>query len=188
MKYDSCYAAKDFLREVREASLVLISSLSDSTLPANILTYYCQKILPIMKACRDISASAVRYSVYEPVLLIAKESESACLINMTELTSSIKYCSNKLDDRSAFQLYQSSAENICQRLCDDLEQCEISERLGCDYLRRMILLSEAIIRLSELVCCYDICRSAYPIIKFFAQSSRRELIKMRRLLSLIDEH
>ncbi len=187
MKYDQCYAAKDFLREAKEASDELISVLSEEATSASILNHYCQRIRPIMKACRNISSSAVKYSVYEPVLLIARESESSCRVNTAELITSAKYCSNKPGKRDSFELYEAASQNICKRLCEELELCEISERLGCDYLRRIILLNEAVVRLSELASCDEICRSAYPVIKYIAQDARKQLIKMRRLLSLIDD-
>ena len=82
--------------------------------------------------------------------------------------------------------YARTSKRVCERLTDDMRMTEISERLGCDYLRYMICLLEGAVRLSENALRYEMCDAAVEPVRAVSKNCRELLHDMKRLLAVTE--
>lgn len=181
MKYDACHAAKDFVRTVWLSIDDLIYAESMVKEKENILLSFYGSVLPILRLGAELSHIICGLSAYEPLLRLAKDSEKELRDLISEVHHAEKYCAdseNTADDADSFN---AASQRIISRMIEDMRMTDISERLGCDYLKYMICLIEGAVRLAENTLNYE---SGLVPARSVSQRCRELLRNMRRLLSL----
>ncbi|MBQ8207612.1 MAG: hypothetical protein IJZ89_02645 [Clostridia bacterium] len=186
MNCNQCHAAKDFVRTVQLSIDDLVYAASMVKERENIFRRFSLEAMPVLRLGAELSRQLMRYSSYEPLLRFARNAEKELEAQIRGLQHAEKYCSDSSASRDETENYMISSGRICGRMVEDMRMTDISERLGCDYLRYMICLIEGAVRLSENALSYELCSAAVVPIRSISRNGREMLHNMRKLLAIID--
>ena len=190
MNCNQCHAAKDFVRTVQLSVDDLIyaeSMVSAGTKDrACIFERYMSEIMPVLRLGAFLSGNILNYSSYEPILKLAGGVENNLEESISELHRAKKQCGRFRSSAEDMEHSALTSKRVCERLTDDMRMTEISERLGCDYLRYMICLLEGAVRLSENALSYEMCDAAVEPVRAVSKNCRELLHDMKRLLAVTE--
>lgn len=186
MFYKECHAAKDFQRKAQISidDLVYAFSLARSKKCQGVFQIFSEEIIPILRMSLELTEFILEYSVYEPLKRLAESVEKEIKAEIEAINHARGYCSGQIDPGERLESYIFASDRICERMIEDMKMAEISERLGCDYLRYMICLTEGAIRLSEAALMNERCTAAIPVLRANSRKGREMLRSMGKLLAV----
>lgn len=184
MCYNQCHAAKDFQRKVQLSIDELVYAGSLRKISESVFVTFSRDIKPILSLSLELSEFILKYSVYEPLIRLAQETKNEIRAQIDAINHAKDHCSNVISKKEQLESYISASCRIRERMIEDMKMTEISERLGCDYLKYMICLIEGAVRLTESALVDEECSAAIPVLRANSRKGRELLRAMGKLLAL----
>ncbi|MEE0969306.1 MAG: hypothetical protein U0M06_08065 [Clostridia bacterium] len=180
--YQRC-AAKDYLRE----ACCLIEDLDFALSPRKntdcISLDYINQVRAVLSTLSGLSRSLMEYSENARVKSFAENIKNFGDMYGRELGLAKRYCKGSSKNPEKYLKYTESFRRIHERLIDDLNMCEISERINTDYLRHTKALLTGLVRMSENAMGYELCRAIGQSSAHLVSAGREAALETESYLS-----